>query len=166
MNYDIISRGDRFIGTLFLALAIGAAYWVGTIWLNEKDPEPPVEIHLDEDILTLQMIPSVLMDAINEDASQWCVAEREFPVVGDIVLKSVESGIDTYDQVFLTDSMAPKMAAEYSHFKYSDKDGVRQFTLPATAGTVTVPAWLVKTLIEMNVLKLPKEEQDRRKKQQ
>ncbi len=147
--------------TFFLVLfALAIVLFFGGVWLlRSTPPKAPQQVRITEEVLTVQMNPSVLIVALEERAAEWCAVKRSIPVFGDIVISNIDKSIDVYNQVFLTDSMAPVMAREYPHlYKYSEKDDHKSFTMSAGANSVTVPVWLVKTLIERNVLVLPKED--------
>lgn len=156
---------ENTLNTIFflVVFALAIILFLGGVWLlRSKPPKAPQQVRITEEILTVQMNPTVLMDALEERAAEWCTVKRSIPVFGDIVISNIDKGLDVYNQVFLTDSMAPAMAREYPHlYKYSEKDDHKSFTMSAGANSVTVPVWLVKALIEKDVLVLPKEEQTR-----
>ena len=111
-----------------------------------------------EEILTVNMKASVLISALEERASDWCEVSRTIPVMGDVVISSRdgETALRLYDIMMLTDSMASKMAEEFPHlFRYEEKSGVKRFQMSANRTSVTVPVWLVKNLIDREVLLLP-----------
>lgn len=156
--YDYTNKTHNttfFVILLCLAIVIFGAF---TFFLRSKPPKDAQQVRVTEEILTIQMNPSVLKNALEENAADWCTVEHSLLGLGDITISSTSDGITMYDKVFLTDSMAPAMAHEYPHlFQYQEDDGQRSFTMSASRTSVTVPVWLVKTLIDMNILQLPKD---------
>lgn len=154
-EYIDVTHNTRFmVISLFLAILFFSCFF--TYCLRTSNSVPAQEVHVSEDILTLQMNPSVLMKALKENAADWCQVKRSVPLFGDIIISSTEAGNVKFKEVFLTDSVAPLMAREYPHlFQYEEDGDHRSFTMSANRTSVTVPVWLVKTLIEKNVLLLP-----------
>lgn len=144
-----------FVILLCLAIVIFGAF---TFFLRSKPPKAAQQVRVTEEILTIQMNPSVLKDALKERAADWCEVEHNLLGLGDITISSNSDGIAMYNKVFLEDSVAPAMAREYPHlFQYQEEGDQRSFTLSASRTSVTVPVWLVKTLIDLNILQLPKD---------
>lgn len=148
--------------TLFMVICLVISIFVfgliTTCVFRTNAPKPAQEIHITEDILTLQMNPSVLMSALKERGSDWCSVKRKVPVFGDITISCKKGGEELFNRIFLTDSVAPAMAHEYPHlFQYEEDGNSRKFTMSASRKSVTVPVWLVKTLIENDILQLPRE---------
>ena len=97
-----------------------------------------------------------MKDALKERAAEWCTVEHGMLGFGDITIASTGDGVAIFDKVFLTDSVAPIMAREYPHLYQFQEDGQkRSFTMSASRTSVNVPTWLVKTLIDMDILQLP-----------
>lgn len=146
------------LSAVILIVAIGiyllSLYMVGSHPMREPQP-----VRVAEEILTLQMKPSVLISALEERANEWCNVERRSIINSTIEITPSETGTETFDRVFLTDSVAPVMARDYPHlFEYTETDGQKMFALKAASRShVTVPVWLIKKLIDMNVLILPPE---------
>ena len=165
-RYEVFSKENRdarlFWNAVFGFLAL-VFLFLGLLSLRKRTPLPPLEVKAEEEILTMAMNPSMLKDALESKASEWCNVSH--PVYGDFVISSLEGSTPTrlYDVMMLTDSMAPNMAKEYPHlFKYIEEDGIKLFIMKATKESVTVPVWLVKQLVEHEVLQLPDVERHRR----
>lgn len=127
--------------------------------LRTKPPMEAQPVRITEEILTIQMNPSVLKNALRERAAEWCTVEHRLFGLGDITISSTDNGVAMYDRVFLTDSMAPAMAREYPHlYQYDEDENCHSFTMSASRTSVSVPVWLVKSLIDLSILQLPKEE--------
>lgn len=148
--------------TMILCVATIILGIVFFLWLvRQPAPDAAQKIRPAEEILTLQMNPSLLLNALDTRASDWCTAKRTLPIFGDIVLSSTEEGEATFNEVMLTDSMAPLMARDYPHlFQYEEEDGRKTFTMSSSANAVSVPVWLVKALVLRHVLQLPKDEEN------
>jgi hypothetical protein len=159
IEYRGINNRKRIQIVWLLLILSAGVYFVLALWtasLGNKT-KAPQEIHVEEDVLTLQMNPDVLTTALTERASQWCSWSRTVPVFGDIVLRNTATDDDNvFGQIFLTDSVGPIMAREYPHlFEYIDDEGDLSFRMQASKNSVTVPVWLVQRLIECGVLQLP-----------
>lgn len=156
--YDYIDKTHNttfFVILLCLAITIFGGF---TFLLRTTPPKAAQQVRVTEEILTLQMKPSVLKEALKERASDWCKVDHSLLGLGDITISSTSDGIAMYNKVFLTDSMAPAMAKEYPHlYQYKEDGEQRSFTMSASRTSVTVPVWLVKTLIDLNILQLPKD---------
>lgn len=156
--YDYIDKTHNttfFVILLSLAVIIFCGF---TFLLRTTPPRAAQQVRVTEEILTIQMNPSVLKEALKERASDWCSVDHSLLGLGDITISSTSDGIAMYNKVFLTDSMAPAMANEYPHlFQYEENGQQRSFTMNASRTSVTVPVWLVKTLIDLNILQLPKD---------
>lgn len=148
--------GWLFISSVLLAICLVLAYFV----MRTPPTLAAQEVKAEEEVLTVNMNSSVLIEALEERATDWCKVSRTIPIIGDIVISSREgnTGMQLYDIMMLTDSMAPKMAKEYPHlFKYREKDGIKQFQMSASTNSITVPVWFVKGLLDRHILKLPDE---------
>ena len=157
-DYIDVTHNTRFL-VIILTIAI-FLFGILAYSLRTKSPKPAQEVHVTEEILTVQMNPSVLTKALKERAADWCNVKRTIPIFGDIVISSTKNGEATFNKVFLTDSVAPAMADEYPHlFQYEEDGGCCSFTMSASRTSVTVPVWLVKSLIDVGILQLPKENQ-------
>lgn len=150
--------------TTFMFFAIvGILIIIYCVAINMLSSHPllePQPVRVAEDIVTLQMKPEVLIDALESNGSEWCEVDRRSfnnPTI-DISTDDIEQA--TFNRVFLTDSLAPIMAREYSNlFEYTEGNGKKVFSLKDTDHDhVTVPVWLVKTLVDMEVLELPDHE--------
>lgn len=156
--YEYIDKTHNttfFVVLLCLAIMIFGGF---TFLLKSNPPKAAQKVRVTEEILTVQMNPSVLKDALRERAADWCKVEHSLLGLGDITISSTSDGIAMYNKVFLTDSVAPAMEREYPHlFQYKEEGNLRSFTMSASRTSVTVPVWLVKKLIDMNILQLPKD---------
>lgn len=161
--YDYIDKthNTAFFVVLFsIAIILFGAF---TFFLRTTPPKAAQQVRVTEEILTVQMNPSVLKDALREHAADWCTVEHSMLGLGDITISNTSGGIVMYNKVFLADSVAPIMAREYPHlYQYQEDGDRRSFTMSASRTSVTVPVWLVKTLIEQNVLQLPNETSSKR----
>lgn len=162
--YEYIDKTHNtvfFVVLLCIALIIFGA---STFLLRSKPPKAAQQVRVTEEILTVQMNPSIVKDALRKNASDWCTVEHSLLGFGDITISSTSEGMAMYNKVFLTDSMAPTMAREYPHlYQYQEDDNQRSFTMSASRTSVCVPAWLIKTLIDMNILTLPTDNLDNKK---
>lgn len=161
--YEYVNKTHNtafFVVLLSFAILIFGGF---TFLLRTPSKKPAQQIRVTEEILTIQMKPSVLKDALKERAADWCTIDHSRLGFGDITISSTSNGVAIYNKVFLTDSVAPAMAREYPHlYQYQEDGDKRSFTMSASRTSVTVPTWLIKTLIEMNVLQLPKDYPSRR----
>lgn len=161
--YEYIDKSHNtafFVVLLSIAILLFGGF---TFLLRTPPPKPAQQIRVTEEILTIQMKPSVLKEALKERAADWCTVDHSLLGFGDITITSTSDGVVMYNKVFLTDSVAPAMAREYPHlYQYYEDGDKRSFTMSASRTSVTVPVWLVKTLIDMNVLQLPKDQPSRR----
>jgi hypothetical protein len=152
---------DKTHNTAFFVVLFGIAIIIFggfTFLLRTTSPKAAQQVRVTEEILTVQMNPSVLKDALRERAADWCSVDHSLLGLGDITISNTSDGIAMYNKVFLTDSVAPLMAREYPHlYQYKEEDGLRSFTMSASRTSVTVPVWLVKALIDLNILQLPKD---------
>jgi hypothetical protein len=102
------------------------------------------------------MNPDTLIDNLERNASSWCEVSRSYPFYGNIRISSIEENKQQYEHIFLTDSMAPKMAREFPNlFKFDNDEGDYSFEMDSSNDYVVVPVWLLKSLMEIHVLKLP-----------
>ncbi len=154
-------KSDRtfFTGmTVAVAMAFAAFIVLGFLFLRSPKPQAPQEVKAEEELITIVMKSEVLTRALEENAADWCVVEDSRLFNGDMQLCSPddEEGRQHYDRIMLRDSVAPIMAREYPHlFQWTDDGDSRTFQMACQDGTVTVPAWLVKKLIDEGVLSLP-----------
>lgn len=151
--------GWAFICTVLLAVSVG----IGFLSMRTPPTLDAQEVKAEEEVLTVNMVPSVLMGALEENANDWCDVSRTIPLIGDVVIcsRTGDTGAQIFDIMMLTDSMAPKMADEFPHlFEYKEKNGIKSFKMSANAQSVTVPVWLVKLLIDKDILKLPDDKSD------
>lgn len=162
--YEYIDKTHNtafFVALLSIAIIIFAVF---TFMLRTPPPKPAQKIRVTEEILTIQMNPSVLKDALREHAAEWCSVEHGLLGLGDITISCTDDGAAMFNKVFLTDSVAPVMAREYPHLYQYQEDGEhRSFTMSASRTSVTVPVWLVKSLIDLKILQLPQDPPQKRK---
>lgn len=160
MVYEAVNKGYLLVGKGIFTLAVICLIVASVIFLRTPALQSAQEVRVDEEAVTLQMNPNVLINSLKENASNWCSVSRTVPIFGDIAIKSPKDnvGIQMFKQVMLTDSMAPNMAKEYPNlFKYKDEGGKISFTMSSSRNSVAVPVWLVKALIDGQVLRLPAE---------
>ena len=162
-RYEVFNKDNsdaRFFYHVIFGVFVSLFLILGFLILKPADTLPVQEVKADEDVLTVVMNASFLVDALEEHASDWCEVSRTIPIIGDIILSNPENktGQQMYDLVFLTDSVAPIMAREYPHlFEFTEKNGKKSFKMNASRTAVTVPVWLVKELLERRILQLPDE---------
>ena len=89
-DYIDVTHNTRFL-VIILTIAI-FLFGILAYSLRTKSPKPTQEVHVTEEILTVQMNPSVLTNALKEHAADWCKVKRTIPVFGDIVISSTKNG--------------------------------------------------------------------------
>lgn len=163
INYIFEKKSTIKITFIIIAFFVIAFFVLRCSKHKIGEPQP---IRVTEEILTLQMNPTIIMRALEENGSDWCTIKRKSFFNSSILITATDVGNATFNRVFLTDSVAPIMAQTFPHlFEYTEDDEHKIFTMKAAGRDyVIVPVWLVKSLIDLNILTLPNDKKESKKK--